>query len=155
MWPEVDRPDARGPAPYEPVTLLSWLIGLPIAGAVAVLFLPRQTPALLRVFTMLVMFATLAASRSSSACRWGAASTSTSDVAWMPRWGIRYHVAADGISLWLLMLTAVISPSRPMRPSGRCPTRLKDWCFALLLLEGAMIGRSSRWISSSSTSSGS
>ena len=49
MWPAEagTLPDAEHP-PYEPTTLLSWLIGLPIAGAIAILFLPRQTPGLLR-----------------------------------------------------------------------------------------------------------
>ena len=140
MWPEVTALTGAAHAPYEPVTLLSWLIGLPIAGAVAVLFLPRQTPALLRVFTIIVMLATLAACAFLLGVPMGRGFHFDHNVAWMPRWGIRYHVAADGISLWLLMLTAVISPIATYASFGSLSARLKDWCFALLLLEGAMIG---------------
>ena len=42
--------------------IVSWLIGLPLAGAIAILFLPRQTPGILRWTTLLVMGGTLAAS---------------------------------------------------------------------------------------------
>ena len=57
-WPVTgELPEAPPP---EPTTILSWLIGLPIAGAVAILFLPRQAPRVLRGVTMGVMFATIA-----------------------------------------------------------------------------------------------
>ncbi len=62
------------------------------------------------------------------------------DVVWMPRFGIHYHVAIDGISLWLVMLTVFITPIATYASFGSIHTRLKDWCFALLLLEAAMIG---------------
>jgi NADH-quinone oxidoreductase subunit M len=140
MWPAVGALTDAAHPPYEPVTLLSWLIGLPIAGAVAVLFLPRQTPALLRVFTLAVMLATLAASAFLLGVPMGRGFHFNHDVAWIPELGIRYHVAADGISLWLLLLTGVITPIATYASFGSLSARLKDWCFALLLLEGAMIG---------------
>jgi NADH-quinone oxidoreductase subunit M len=60
--------------------------------------------------------------------------------AWMPRFGIRYHVAVDGISLWLVMLTLFITPLAAYASFGSIHMRIKDWCFALLLLEGGMLG---------------
>jgi NADH-quinone oxidoreductase subunit M len=126
--------------PYEPTTLLSWLIGLPTAGAIAILFLPRQTPGLLRGVTMLVMFVTLAASTFLLGVPMGRGFHFNQDVAWLPELGIRYHVAVDGISLWLLLLTAIIMPIATWASFGSLSARLKDWCFALLLLEGAMMG---------------
>ncbi len=141
MWPAEagTLPDVEHP-PYEPTTLLSWLIGLPTAGAIAILFLPRQTPGLLRWVTMLVMFATLGASAFLLAVPMGRGFHFNQDIAWMPQLGIRYHVAVDGISLWLLLLTALITPIATWASFGSLNTRLKDWCFALLLLEGAMMG---------------
>ena len=62
------------------------------------------------------------------------------DVPWMPAFGIRYHVAVDGISLWLVLLSTLITPIATYASFGPITTRIKDWCFALLLLEGAMIG---------------
>jgi NADH-quinone oxidoreductase subunit M len=141
MWP-IDAgalPDVDHP-PYEPTTLLSWLIGLPIAGGIAVLFLPRQTPGLLKGTTLVIMLATLGASAFLLGVPMGRGFHFNQDVAWLPSLGIRYHVAVDGISLWLLMLTAVITPIATFASFGSVKTRLKDWCFAFLLLEGAMMG---------------
>jgi NADH-quinone oxidoreductase subunit M len=61
-------------------------------------------------------------------------------VVWIERFGIHYHVALDGISLWLVILTAFIVPIAGYASFGSVTTRIKDWCFALLLLEAAMIG---------------
>ena len=62
------------------------------------------------------------------------------DVALLPAFGVHYHVAIDGISLWLVMLTVAITPIATFASFGPIEKRLKDWCFALLLLEGAMLG---------------
>jgi NADH-quinone oxidoreductase subunit M len=62
------------------------------------------------------------------------------DVVWIERFGIHYHVALDGISLWLVVLTVFITPIAAYASFGSINTRLKDWCFSLLLLEAAMIG---------------
>jgi NADH-quinone oxidoreductase subunit M len=140
MWPQVGViPDVDNP-PYEPRTLLTWLIGLPTAGAIAILFLPRQTPGLLRGVTLLIMLGTLGASAFLLGVPMGREFHFDQNVAWMPGLGIRYHVAADGISLWLILLTALIVPIATWVSFGSLKARLKDWCFALLLLEGAMIG---------------
>ena len=60
MWPEA-RALATDAPPVESPHLLSWVLGLPIAGAVAVLFAPRQAHRTLRWMTLGVMLATLAA----------------------------------------------------------------------------------------------
>ena len=126
--------------PTEPKTILSWLLGLPIAGAIAVLFLPRQAPRVLQWTTLGTMIATLAASIPLLKVTMGRDYHFNQDLAWMPSLGIRYHVALDGISLWLVMLTVVTVPIATYASFGSIKSRMKDWCFALLLLEGAMIG---------------
>jgi NADH-quinone oxidoreductase subunit M len=138
-WPQVGEVP-EGLPPVESPTLLSWLIGLPMAGAAAVLFLPRQTPGVLRWTTLLVMFGTLAASLLLLQVPMGREYHYNQDVVWLPRFGIHYHVALDGISLWLVLLTTLIVPIAAWVSFGPVTTRLKDWCFALLLLEGALIG---------------
>jgi NADH-quinone oxidoreductase subunit M len=140
MWPEIEAVASPAKPLYEPATLLSWLIGIPMAGALAVLFLPRQTPGLLRAFTVLVMLATLAASAFLLGVPMGRGFHFDHNVAWLPSLGIRYHVAIDGISLWLVLLTTVITPVATYVSFGSITARVKDWCFALLLLEAAMVG---------------
>jgi NADH-quinone oxidoreductase subunit M len=139
MWPDVGVLPEGPPRPESP-SLLSWLIGLPIAGAVAVLFLPRQTPELLKWTTVLVMLGTLSASLLLLAVPMGREFHFNQDVVWLPEFGIHYHLAVDGISLWLILLTTFIVPIAAWVSFGSVTMRIKDWCFALLLLEGAMVG---------------
>lgn len=120
--------------------LLTWLVGLPLAGAIAILFLPRQAPRVLQTTTLLVMLATLAMSLPLLRATMGRAFHFNEDVVWMESLGIRYHVAVDGISLWLVLLTVFVTPIAAYASFGSIHTRIKDWCFALLMLEAAMIG---------------
>ena len=137
-WP-TEAIEAGAP-PSEAHHLLSWVVGLPIAGALAVLLLPRKAEALQRASTLVVMFATLATTLPLLRVSMGRSFHFNEDVPWMPRFGIHYHVAIDGVTLWLVLLTVVITPIAAYASFGSIEARIKDWCFALLLLEGAMLG---------------
>jgi len=138
MWPGaeagIDQPASEWPH------LLNVLIGLPLFGAAAVLFLPRQSPRVLRGFTLGILLATLAASlyllRVPMTRGWHFVYVRE----WIPSLGIRYHVAVDGISLWLVLLTTLITPIAAYASFGTIKTRIKDLCFAYLLLQAAMLG---------------
>lgn len=140
LWPAAAPADPELTAPAEVPNLLSWLIGLPLAGAVAILFLPRQAPRLLKATTFLVMIGTLIASLPMLRVDMGREYHFVQDVVWIERFGIHYRVALDGISLWLVFLTVVVTPLAAYASFGSIHTRIKDWCFSLLLLEAAMIG---------------
>lgn len=139
VWPSAEGAEAAT-APAEMPTLLTWLIGLPMAGAIAILFMPRQAPRLLKTTSLLVMFGTLLAATPLLRVDMGRTFHFNHDVVWVERFGIHYHVALDGISLWLVMLTVFITPIAAYASFGSITTRIKDWCFALLLLEAGMIG---------------
>jgi NADH-quinone oxidoreductase subunit M len=138
-WPASEVAEATAP-PAESPGLLSWIIGMPIAGAIAILFLPRQTPNLLRGATLATMIATLGASAMLLAVPMGRGFHFNQEVEWLPRFGIHYHVAVDGISLWLVLLTTFIVPLATYASFGSIQTRMKEWCFSLLLLQGAILG---------------
>ena len=148
LWPNAlnVQAAATSDAPTTPTTLaemptlLSWLIGLPMAGAIAILFLPRQTPRLLKATTFVIMIATLFAAMPLLRVDMGRTYHFNQDVVWIERFGIHYHVALDGISLWLVVLTVFITPIATYVSFGSIDKRIKDWCFSLLLLESAMIG---------------
>jgi NADH-quinone oxidoreductase subunit M len=141
MWPAAAAVTSEVTAPpSEAGHLLSWIIFLPIAGAVAMLFIPRQSHAVLKWTTFLLMLATLALALPLLRVSMGRTYHFDENVLWLPRFGIHYHVAVDGISLWLVMLTAFITPIAAYVSFGSIKTRIKDWCFALLLLEGGMLG---------------
>src|ERR1019366_7226813 len=60
MWPQAAAATEDAPAKVSEVGhLLSWIVWLPIVGAVAVLFIPRQSHTTLRWTTVLVMLGTL------------------------------------------------------------------------------------------------
>jgi NADH-quinone oxidoreductase subunit M len=127
-------------AAAESTTLLSWLIGLPIAGAIAILFTPRQAVQTLKGLTLGLMLLTLFVSLPLLSVTMGRGYHFVQDVPWIDALGIHYRVALDGITLWLVLLTTFAMPIATYVSFGSIETRIKDWCFSLLLLEGAMIG---------------
>jgi NADH-quinone oxidoreductase subunit M len=139
MWPGADAAVATPPH-SEAGHALTWLIAFPILGAIAVLFVPRQAHAALRGGTLAIMGVTFLLALPLFGLRMGRGFHLDEDVVWMPRFGIHYHVALDGISLWLVVLTVFITPIATYASFGSIDKRMKDWCFALLMLEGAMIG---------------
>jgi NADH-quinone oxidoreductase subunit M len=140
MWPAVATSSGAVQPPSESGHLLSWIVGVPLAGAIAILFVPREAAGAVRTTTMTIMFATLAATIPLLRVPMGRAFHFSEDVVWMPGFGIHYHVAIDGISLWLVLLTAFITPIATYASFGPIESRLKEWCFSLLFLEGAMLG---------------
>jgi NADH-quinone oxidoreductase subunit M len=139
LWPEAAAESTSAP-PAEMAHLLTFIIGLPIAGALVMLVLPRQAERWLEVITLLVMGVTLALALPLLRVPMGRAFHFNENVPWLPALGIHYHVAIDGITLWLVMLTVFVTPIATYASFGSIHTRIKDWCFALLLLEGAMLG---------------
>ncbi len=139
MWPGAAEATDAGAA-SEGAHTLTWIIALPLLGAAGILFVPRQAHAGLRAATLTLMFATLVLALPLLGVRMGRGFHFNEDYLWIPQFGIHYHVALDGISLWLVMLTVFIMPVATYASFGSIHTRIKDWCFALLLLEAGMIG---------------
>src|SRR5262249_18417054 len=108
LWPAEAAPAEAAGAEWP--SLLNVLIGLPIVGGVAILFLPRQMLSLPRGVTLGLMALVFALSlellRTPMTRGWHYQYIKD----WIPAFGIRYHVAVDGISLWLVLLTTLITP---------------------------------------------
>ena len=128
------------PPPAESTQLLAWIIGLPLVGAIAVLFLPRRSPHVIQWTTLAIMFASLAASLPLLRVEMGRTFHFNQDLLWLGKFGIHWHVAVDGISLWLVILTNFIVPIAAYASFGSIQARMKEWCFSLLLLQGGMLG---------------
>ncbi len=137
LWPGKDV-DAGVPSEWP--HLLNVIVFVPLFGAVAVLFLPRQTPNMLRRFTLLVMGVDLVASLGLLSAHMTVGWHFQYIAEWIPSFGIRYHVAVDGLSLWLVLLTTLTTPIAAYVSFGSIKTRTKDLCFSFLLLQGAMLG---------------
>lgn len=140
LWPSSTPMPASETAPAEWPHLLNLLIALPLVGAAAVVFIPRQMLSLLRGFTYLVLAVGFVASLWLLTVPMTAGWHFQYIKEWIPAFGIRYHVALDGISLWLVLLTTFVTPIAAYASFGSIKTRIKELCFAFLLLQGAMIG---------------
>jgi NADH-quinone oxidoreductase subunit M len=61
-------------------------------------------------------------------------------VAWIPQWGISYAVGVDGVSLFLVLLTTLLTPLVVLWSWGDVTKRAKAYFMLLLVLETGMSG---------------
>ncbi|HEY3497673.1 MAG TPA: NADH-quinone oxidoreductase subunit M [Polyangiaceae bacterium] len=140
LWPDAPGTVADAAASVEWEHLLDVIVFVPLLGAALLLFLPRQSPVLLRRFTYGILAVDFLASLGLLSVPMTRGWHFQHIVEWIPSFGIRYHVAVDGLSLWLVLLTTLTTPIALHVSLGSIHTRVKDLCFAYLLLHGAMLG---------------
>jgi NADH-quinone oxidoreductase subunit M len=61
-------------------------------------------------------------------------------VPWIPAIGVSYYVGLDGISLWLVLLTTLLSAISVLASWGPITERVKEYMVFMLLLETGMLG---------------
>jgi NADH-quinone oxidoreductase subunit M len=137
------------------IGILSWITFLPVLGMVIVLFLPKENRAAIRwtslVFTLLqVLLAAVIYMRFDRALA-GVTSQATmqfveqgtwidiSSVAWFGRIHIEYLLGIDGISVAMVLLTALISFIAAIS-SWNIEKSVKGYFALLLLLDTGMMG---------------
>jgi NADH-quinone oxidoreductase subunit M len=121
--------------------LISILLGLPLFAAIAVMFIPRQNAASIRGFTVAAMllellfsFGLLEGDYASAAYQF------TEQVTLIDAYGIKYAVGVDGISLWLILLTTLVTPIATYASWTHIDTKVKEYALSFLLLECFMLG---------------
>jgi NADH-quinone oxidoreductase subunit M len=92
------------------MSLLPCTIYLSFAGALAALLAGARCKCAARVIALVFALAALAIT-AIAACDFtpAAAMQTLTDIRWIPQLGVRYHLAADGISLTLVVLTGIAS----------------------------------------------
>ncbi|MEN6520951.1 MAG: NADH-quinone oxidoreductase subunit M [Armatimonadota bacterium] len=124
--------------------ILSILIFLPVAASIIVLLIPRRFDALIRWFSLAAAMAAFALSV--PLFFWFDLKTSgmqfQQSVPWVEttRFAINYHVGIDGISLFLVLLTAFLVPVAMLASWRSITERAREFYFSLLILLGAMTG---------------
>jgi len=122
--------------------ILTAIIATPLIGAVVVILLPSRRPEIIRAAGYGFSAATLAL------CCWLLANFSTTKVffqfvenrTWLPGIGARYIVGVDGISLFMVLATALLMPIG-LLASQRYPSeRPKAFIAFFLLLEFSLLG---------------
>ena len=61
-------------------------------------------------------------------------------MAWVPRWGLEYHLAVDGISILMIWLTIVTLPLCVLCSWSYIERRIKEFHICLLLMTAACVG---------------
>jgi len=104
MWPGVATAGAEGQPPPEAGHLLSWIVFFPIASAVALLFLPRDKTDFIKGLTLALMLGAFCFTLPLLGVTMGRGYHFNENVVWIPAFGIHYHLAIDGVTLWLVLL---------------------------------------------------
>ena len=119
--------------------MLAWTIYISFLGGLALLLLPPRFTATARVFALLCALASAAiAAVAFAQHRTGELETIVS-INWIPSLGIGFHLAADGISLVLVLLTGIIAVSGILF-SWNIEHRTNEFFALYLLLVGAVYG---------------
>ena len=59
---------------------------------------------------------------------------------WIDDYNISYHLGVDGISIFFILLTALLTPICILASKGAITKRVKEYMIAFLLLESFVIG---------------
>ncbi len=144
--------------PFLSEHLLTALLALPTLGALIVLFLPRQWPNAIRNFSVGILCVEFLLSLLliPEIAGWSLFGTlfegfaiadySSADyqflvnVPWVESVGISYKLGIDGISLWLVLLTTLLTPIALYASWTSVTTKVKEYAIAFLLLQVGMLG---------------
>jgi NADH-quinone oxidoreductase subunit M len=122
-------------------TILTLTTFVPAAGAVVVALLPRQGR-IIQWFSLLVTLATfgLALHLPFHYIYGQSGFQFEVDRPWIESPSIRYHLGVDGLSMWLVVLTAFLAPLGVLTSWKTINHRTKEFYFYFLLQQTAMIG---------------
>jgi NADH-quinone oxidoreductase subunit M len=121
--------------------MLTLVTFIPLAGALLLLLLPRRDRDI-RVFALVITLLDFVLSLHLPVHfhRGLAGFQFEIDKAWIPNPNIHYHMGADGISMWLVVLTTFLTPLCVLISWKSISERVKEFFILLLVLETALIG---------------
>src|SRR5207302_3674585 len=137
------RPGGHRPGEVGAVSVvLSLILWVPVAGAVALLFVdPERVGTIRRVAlaaSLLAFAASLAAALAFDRAHAGVMQF-VEVRPWIPSIGVTYHLGADGLSLPLVVLTTLLTVLCVIY-SWRVDVRPKEYMIVFILLESGMVG---------------
>jgi len=123
------------------MNILSTITFLPIIGVILLIFLNKDNPRLLKGVTFIITIIDFLLSlplflnfRSTSDMQF------VERIPWIEQYGITYHVGIDGISLFLVLLTTLLSMISVLACWQDIQKKVKEFMICLLFLETGMIG---------------
>jgi len=119
--------------------MLAWTIYISFLGALALLLLPKSNATAARVLALLTALAGFAIAVTAFVQNRTGELVTVTRHTWIPALGIEYHLAADGISLSLVLLTGIVAVTGILF-SWNIERRTKEFFAFYLLLIGAVYG---------------
>jgi NADH-quinone oxidoreductase subunit M len=122
-------------------SILSLVTFIPAAGALLLVLIPRRDRDI-RIFALIISLLTFCLSLYLPAYfhRTQAGFHYEIDRQWITSPNIHYHMGADGISMWLVLLTTFLTPLCVLISWKSIHERVKEFFILLLILETALIG---------------
>jgi NADH-quinone oxidoreductase subunit M len=122
--------------------ILSLILALPLAGAIVVALLRKESATAIKAAGLVFSILAFAASVWLFVAFEGAnpGMQFVEKVAWIPSLDISYHLGIDGISLLLVVLTTFLTPIALLASWDSITQRLKGFVALMLLLEFGTLG---------------
>ncbi len=124
------------------MTLLDAVLFLPLAGFFLLLLIPREREETIRRVALVVSLVTFVVSLALLAGfdRAKPGFQFTTDLPWIASPAIRYHIALDGVSLWLVLLTTLLTPIGILISWRSIDRRVKEFFALFVLMEFGLVG---------------
>jgi len=125
--------------------LLSLVTFLPLAGVIFILFVRGDEATVARNCRYIALWTSMAAFLLSLPL-WIGFDPTTAEfqfverVAWIPGANINYHMGLDGISLFFVLLSTLLTPICILSSWDAVKTRVREYMIAFLVLETMMVG---------------
>jgi NADH-quinone oxidoreductase subunit M len=119
--------------------MLAWTIYISFLGVLALILLPKASVRAARIIALSAALGGLAITLTAFAQEKNGAIVTVVRVPWIPSLGIEYHLAADGISLTLLLLTGIVAVAGIFF-SWNIEHRTKEFFAFYLALIGGVYG---------------
>jgi NADH-quinone oxidoreductase subunit M len=129
---------------FDPI-ILTLIIATPLVGAILLALIPEREGSkrhaigalLITLFTLLLSFHLPAHFNYHAAPR---TFQFEQNLSWIPSPNIRYHLGVDGLSMWLIVLSAFLAPIGVLASWNAIHTRTKLFYTLFLLQQVAMLG---------------
>ena len=125
------------------MTLLDVVLFLPLVGFLVLLLVPKDKPEMSRALALALGIVCFVASLGLILKVWWpdtAGFQFENNIPWITTPAINYHVGLDGLSLWLVVLTTLLTPICVLISWRYIDKRIKEFYAFLILLEFGLIG---------------
>ncbi len=123
------------------MNILTLILAIPLVGFLVALLLPRSSPQSSRVWALIISLATLVVALSLPLhFDYSQVEQFKIDVPWIASPDIHFYLSADGVGMWLLVLTTFLTPICVLISWRSIHSRVKEFFAFLLLLEFGLTG---------------